>query len=87
MQGPSPGSILAHYRIISKLGAGGMGEVYLAQDTKLNRRVALKILPRDEKDLLARDGRLTTFRWETQFEPLRDDPRFKDLLKRMNLPE
>lgn len=40
-----------------------------------------------EKDLLARDGRLTTFRWETQFEPLRDDPRFKDLLKRMNLPE
>lgn len=40
-----------------------------------------------EKDFQARDGRLTTFRWEIQFESLRDDPRFKELLKRMNLPE
>ena len=38
---------LSHYRIVSKIGAAGMGEVYLAQDTKLDRKVALKILPAD----------------------------------------
>src|SRR3989442_4742237 len=46
-ESPTINTNISHYRILSKIGAGGMGEVYLAQDTKLDRKVALKILPAD----------------------------------------
>lgn len=37
----SKGTVINHYQIIEKIGAGGMGEVYLGEDTELNRKVAL----------------------------------------------
>src|SRR6202521_5988235 len=52
------GKKLGRYEIRSKLGAGGMGEVYLAQDTKLDRKVALKILP---AELAANQDRMRRF--------------------------
>ena len=54
---------LSHYRVISKIGAGGMGEVYLAEDTRLHRKVALKILP---TELAANKDRMRRFEQEAQ---------------------
>ena len=53
----TPGDHLGPYEILSPLGAGGMGEVYRARDTKLNRDVAIKVLPAtlaNDADYLAR---------------------------------
>src|SRR5436190_2753536 len=54
----SPGTKLGHYEILSKLGAGGMGEVFLAQDTTLDRKLAIKILP---AELAANPDRMRRF--------------------------
>ena len=56
----SKGTLLAHYRVIGGLGAGGMGEVDDAEDTRLKRRVALKILPAaatDDQDRYLRNAK------------------------------
>jgi eukaryotic-like serine/threonine-protein kinase len=58
-----PGARLGPYEVVSAIGAGGMGEVYRARDTRLGREVAIKVLP----ELLASDpDRLARFEREAQ---------------------
>ena len=59
----TPGTRIGPYQVVSIVGAGGMGEVYRARDARLNRDVALKVLP----ELFANDpDRLARFKREAQ---------------------
>ncbi len=60
---PEPGQSLLHYHLTAKLGEGGMGQVWQATDTQLNRQVALKILP---EAFAADPDRLARFKREAQ---------------------
>ena len=53
------GQTLAHYKILEKIGSGGMGDVYLAEDTKLDRKIALKVLPPELAENEERRARFT----------------------------
>src|SRR5260221_12558986 len=59
----SPNTTIAQYTIVSKIGEGGMGEVYRARDTKLGREVAIKVLP---ASLSENADRLNRFEQEAQ---------------------
>ena len=65
------GQTLAHYKILEKIGSGGMGDVYLAEDTKLDRKIALKVLP---PDLAESEERRARFQREAKAIAALDHP-------------
>jgi serine/threonine protein kinase len=72
----TPGNRIGVYEIIAAIGAGGMGEVYRARDTKLHRDVAIKVLP----DLFARDPeRLARFEREARMLAALNHPRIAQI--------
>ena len=64
------GRTLSHYKVLEKLGSGGMGDVYVAEDTKLSRKVALKVLPPE----MASEERLMRFEREAKAVAALDHP-------------
>jgi serine/threonine protein kinase len=73
-----PGTLLGPYEILAPLGAGGMGEVYRARDTRLTREVAIKVLPTAFATDFLNNGAVR--------DPLRSNPKFEALTRRIGLP-
>jgi len=77
------GDIVGHYHVLAKVGAGGMGEVYRARDTKLQRDVAIKVLP----DLFARDPeRLARFEREARTLAAVNHPNIAQVFGAVDVP-
>ena len=74
------GKTLNHFKVLDRLGKGGMGEVYVAEDSKLKRRVAL------ERAYKQRNSGLSSMKNDPPLASLQSDPRWPAFLKKMKLP-